>query len=235
MTWRPRFVELTVSEPFSCDSSPVRDAPDVHRPSPSAPGPSVASAAGVWAWGGSPALCAVWRWFAALRFLVWTAVYTVAAWAATLLKINTLRDPDLLALWALVQNLAAPPPRVTLALAATATALFLLDVVWLIPAACRRYAVRLHADVCEIRLGLVFQTTRYVPPFSIQQVELFSSPVERAYGLARLMLYTPGYYDAVTVLWGVPQTEAEAIRRHLLSLAHHGHGVVPSASADPAG
>jgi membrane protein YdbS with pleckstrin-like domain len=64
--------------------------------------------------------------------------------------------------------------------------------------------------------GVIWRVQRSVPRSRIQHVDVQSGPVERAFGLATLVVYTAGTGDADAQVPGLPAAEAEALRETLL-------------------
>jgi len=64
--------------------------------------------------------------------------------------------------------------------------------------------------------GVIWRVRRSVPRSRIQHVDVQSGPVERAFGLATLVVYTAGTGDADAHVPGLPAAEAEALRETLL-------------------
>lgn len=75
------------------------------------------------------------------------------------------------------------------------------------------WAVRDHDLVT--RQGVVWRKTLVVPLVRIQHVELASGPLERAFGTARLQVYTAGSGGADLVIYGLEPERAERLRGHL--------------------
>ncbi len=78
-----------------------------------------------------------------------------------------------------------------------------------------RYAVRPHDVV--ICYGVLWKMRRTIPRPRIQHVDIESGPIHRAFGLARLSLFTAGTITAVAVIPGIRAADAEALREQLLS------------------
>lgn len=79
----------------------------------------------------------------------------------------------------------------------------------------RAYGLRQH-DVIY-RRGLLVQRTQVLPLARLQHIETLSNPVERAFGLVRLVCFTAGGRGADMVLEGMTAAQAGAIRQHLLA------------------
>ena len=86
----------------------------------------------------------------------------------------------------------------------------------------RRYHARGY-DMGEDRLrvvrGLLFRRDTVVPFGRVQHLDVEQGPLERAFGIARLVLHTAGTHNASVVLPGLAHARAvemrEAIRQHV--------------------
>jgi membrane protein YdbS with pleckstrin-like domain len=77
-----------------------------------------------------------------------------------------------------------------------------------------RYAIRPH-DVL-LHYGVVWRMRRCIPRLRIQHVDIESGPIDRAFGMAKLTLYTAGTNAAVGTIPGLLPQDAEALRETLL-------------------
>jgi membrane protein YdbS with pleckstrin-like domain len=77
-----------------------------------------------------------------------------------------------------------------------------------------RYAVRPH-DVL-LHYGVVWRMRRCIPRLRIQHVDIESGPIDRAFGMVKLTLYTAGTNAAVGTIPGLLPEDAEALRETLL-------------------
>ena len=92
----------------------------------------------------------------------------------------------------------------------------------IIRAPLRRYQARgyrLEADRLRVVRGLLFRHDTVVPFGRVQHIDVEQGPVERFYGLGRLVLHTAGNHNASVSLPGLAHGEAvamrEAIRAHV--------------------
>jgi membrane protein YdbS with pleckstrin-like domain len=92
--------------------------------------------------------------------------------------------------------------------------LFLAGLGW-VEARRRGYALREHDLI--YRRGLLVQRSRVLPVARLQHVETLSNPLERGFGLVRLVCFTAGGRGADLVLEGLPAERAEAVKQHLLA------------------
>jgi len=77
----------------------------------------------------------------------------------------------------------------------------------------RGWALREHDLIA--RHGILWQSTTTLPFARIQHVETTSGPLERAFKLARLKLFTAGGMTADLVLIGLDGGTADSLREHL--------------------
>lgn len=68
----------------------------------------------------------------------------------------------------------------------------------------------------EIRRGVVWRTAITVPRSRVQHTDVSQGPLERSYGLGRLLIYTAGSHYARVELHGLDHQAALRIRDHLL-------------------
>ena len=80
----------------------------------------------------------------------------------------------------------------------------------------RRTAYMLDAHGIEIRAGVVWRTVMSVPRSRVQHIDVSQGPLERAYGLGRLVIYTAGTEHSRVELPGLAHDVALALRDHLL-------------------
>ena len=72
------------------------------------------------------------------------------------------------------------------------------------------------ADGIRIRRGVVWRTASLVPRSRVQHTDVSQGPVQRAFGLATLVIYTAGTHNAAVSLGGLSHATALAIRDHLI-------------------
>jgi len=92
----------------------------------------------------------------------------------------------------------------------------LLIGIWRMPR--RRYdawGYRMDEDELAVRHGLLLRSMTLVPFGRVQHIDLAQGPVERAYGLATLVLNTAGTRGAAVRLPGLEREDAERIRDHI--------------------
>ena len=88
--------------------------------------------------------------------------------------------------------------------------------IWRLPK--RRYAAwgyRMEEDELAVRHGLLIRALSLVPFGRVQHIDLAQGPLERAFGLATLVLNTAGTRGAAVRLPGLAQADAEQMRDHI--------------------
>jgi membrane protein YdbS with pleckstrin-like domain len=80
----------------------------------------------------------------------------------------------------------------------------------------RHTAYRVDRDGIQIRSGVYWREISNVPRSRIQHTDVAQGPLERKYGLGRLVIYTAGTAHSRVVLPGLAHETALAIRDHLL-------------------
>jgi len=76
----------------------------------------------------------------------------------------------------------------------------------------RAWGYREEENELHVRHGLMVRVRTVVPFARVQHIDLAQGPIERRYGLARLILYTAGTRGASVPLPGLPREEAERMR-----------------------
>ncbi len=82
----------------------------------------------------------------------------------------------------------------------------------------RGWGYRIDDQVLETHSGVVFRVTRLLPLPRLQHVDLQRGPLERAFGLASLVLHTAGTHEATIVIPGLDADQAVRLRDHLVHL-----------------
>lgn len=67
-----------------------------------------------------------------------------------------------------------------------------------------------------LRSGVWWRSESWVPIARLQHLDLQQSPLERLWGMARLVLHTAGQHDRKTAVKGLPLAEAQALREALM-------------------
>ena len=92
----------------------------------------------------------------------------------------------------------------------------LLASIWIVflgPA--RRFAAwgyAMDADELQVRHGLLTQVHTVVPLDRVQHLDIAQGPLERSFGVSRLIVHTAGTLHSQVVLPGLPRETAEAMR-----------------------
>jgi uncharacterized protein len=98
--------------------------------------------------------------------------------------------------------------------------LFTLGIGWLCyawPAVHYRHtSYTLDGEGIEIRSGVWWRQIVSVPRSRVQHIDVSQGPMERSYGLGRLVLYTAGTAHSRVELQGLSYAVAFALRNHLL-------------------
>ena len=118
---------------------------------------------------------------------------------------------------ALVLESADTLPRGAFLAPVVLVALYLIFRVPLRRSQARGY--QLGGDRLRVVRGLLFRSDTVVPFGRVQHIDVHQGPLERAYGLATLVLHTAGTHNASVALPGLGHDDAvamrEAIRAHV--------------------
>jgi len=88
----------------------------------------------------------------------------------------------------------------------------------------RRYQARgftMGADRLRVVRGLIFRSDTVVPFGRVQHIDVHQGPLERAYGLATLVLHTAGNHNASVSLPGLDHGDALAMREEIRAHVKH--------------
>jgi membrane protein YdbS with pleckstrin-like domain len=80
----------------------------------------------------------------------------------------------------------------------------------------RYTSYRVDDEGLEIQSGVVWRATSNVPRSRVQHTDVAQGPLERKYGLGRLIVYTAGTAHSRVELPGLEHQVALSIRDHLL-------------------
>lgn len=145
----------------------------------------------------------------------------VRAYVVSVRLVQWLTWGTIVLLAALPSLLVAKPLSVKAGLLALPAGLALLGIVvgWFAirGAAVKGYALREH-DLA-LRTGVYFRKTVILPLDRVQHAEVSDGPIQRRFGLATLKLYTAGGTSVDLQIDGLPKTQAEALRGHVLERA----------------
>lgn len=81
----------------------------------------------------------------------------------------------------------------------------------------RHTAYLLSSREFRIRRGVLWRSVCSVPRTRVQHTDVSQGPIERAFGLATLVIYTAGTQHASVALGGLPHERALAIRDLLIA------------------
>jgi membrane protein YdbS with pleckstrin-like domain len=95
---------------------------------------------------------------------------------------------------------------------------------WLPRASYRHWRYQVAGDALELRHGVVRRVHSAIPYFRVQHIDVAQGPVERAVGLARLVVHTASAGTDATIP-GIAAGEAEGLRRLILARAGSGDAV----------
>lgn len=76
----------------------------------------------------------------------------------------------------------------------------------------RAWAYAMTDDELRIAFGVWTRVQTHVPLARVQHIDVIQGPVERAFGVCRLVLHTAGTANSRVVLPGLSRATAEAIR-----------------------
>jgi membrane protein YdbS with pleckstrin-like domain len=80
----------------------------------------------------------------------------------------------------------------------------------------RRISYQVSEQGIRIRRGVVWRRVASVPRSRVQHTDVSQGPIERAFGLATLIIYTAGTHNASVSLGGLAHETALEIRDHLI-------------------
>jgi membrane protein YdbS with pleckstrin-like domain len=86
------------------------------------------------------------------------------------------------------------------------------QIFWYPRAAFSGWSYRISKEEIKIRSGVVFQKEVHVPMDRVQHVDVERGPIERQFGLARLILFTAGTKAAQQEIPGLDHEQAKALR-----------------------
>ena len=89
---------------------------------------------------------------------------------------------------------------------------------WYPARAYESWGYRMDQKVLETRSGIWWRKTHLLPLSRLQHVDLNRGPLERAHGLASLVLHTAGTHDASLVIPGLDADEAVRLRDQLVAV-----------------
>lgn len=145
--------------------------------------------------------------------------------AVTLWRLGYALQGAVFILAALAAEALFGPPLPTGTLAAIIAIIAVLVVVWVPPARYRAWGYRLRATDLYLRYGILVRTTSIIPHARIQHVDTRHGPVDRALGLADVVVFTAGTRGAIIAVPALAADTAEALRDRLVALSGAGDAV----------
>ena len=85
----------------------------------------------------------------------------------------------------------------------------------------RRWGFDMQTDRLRIVRGFLFHTDTIVPFSRIQHIDVSRGPIERAFGVATLVVHTAGTHNATVSLPGLKPDQAEAMRETIRAKIKH--------------
>jgi uncharacterized protein len=145
--------------------------------------------------------------------------------AVTLWRVNAALRGMLLVAGALAAEWFATTPFPFGSATAAVAVLTLANAVFVPGLRYRSWGFALRETDLYLRYGILFRTTSIVPHARIQHVDTHHGPVDRALGLADLMVYTAGSRGAIVTIPALGRTAAESLRDRLADLSGAGDAV----------
>lgn len=81
----------------------------------------------------------------------------------------------------------------------------------------RNWRFNVNRDEVTVRYGVLWRTVRTIPRQRIQHVDVHSGPVDRAFGLSQVSIFTAGSIAAVISIPGLSAYDAERLRTDLMA------------------
>jgi membrane protein YdbS with pleckstrin-like domain len=76
----------------------------------------------------------------------------------------------------------------------------------------RAWGYAMDADELQVRHGLLVQIHTVVPLDRVQHIDIAQGPLERAFGVSRLIVHTAGTLHSQVTVPGLPRSTAEGMR-----------------------
>ena len=76
----------------------------------------------------------------------------------------------------------------------------------------RRWGYHMDADELQVQHGLLTQVHTVVPLDRVQHLDIAQGPLERSFGVSRLIVHTAGTLHSQVLLPGLPRETAERMR-----------------------
>ena len=101
-------------------------------------------------------------------------------------------------------------------LLAAKTAFWTFWAVWWPKTRYRHMGYRTDENGFTIRRGVLWRGTTSIPKARVQHTDVVQGPIQRRFGLGKLVIHTAGTQDASVSLSGLPHDKAIAIRDYLI-------------------
>jgi membrane protein YdbS with pleckstrin-like domain len=154
-----------------------------------------------------PATVAVGR----LIALIWVGVLGMALWFGTLM-------------FAIFANTPVIVKMLVLGVLAVATACWIILAIWWPKVRYERTRYCTDPHGFTIRRGVLWRGVTSIPKRRVQHTDVVQGPVQRRFGLGKLVIHTAGTQDASVSLSGLPYNVALAIRDFLIDGDAHDVG-----------
>jgi membrane protein YdbS with pleckstrin-like domain len=87
----------------------------------------------------------------------------------------------------------------------------------------RRWGYLMDGEELQVRRGLMTQVHTVVPLDRVQHIDIAQGPLERSFGVSRLIVHTAGTLHSQVLLPGLPRETAERMRNEIRERIR-GHG-----------
>jgi membrane protein YdbS with pleckstrin-like domain len=87
----------------------------------------------------------------------------------------------------------------------------------------RRWGYLMDGEELQVRRGLMTQVHTVVPLDRVQHIDIAQGPLERSFGVSRLIVHTAGTLHSQVLLPGLPRETAEKMRDEIRERIR-GHG-----------
>lgn len=145
--------------------------------------------------------------------------------AVTLWRVNALIRGAFFAALALAAEWLLGTPLPTGVLTGTVVAVALADALLVPPLRYRAWGFALRDTDLYLRHGILWRVTSIVPHARVQHVDTRHGPVDRALGLADLVVYTAGTRGAIVTVPALDMSAADDLRDRLADLSGAGDAV----------
>jgi uncharacterized protein len=155
----------------------------------------------------------------------WPSLQPLHPRAVAVWRVNAVVRGALLAAFILVGEWLVGTPLPMGAVAAAVAVLAMVNAAFIPPLRYRSWGFALRDADLYLEYGILFRTTSIVPHARIQHVDTQHGPVDRALGIADLVVYTAGTRGAMVTVPALGMADAEALRDRLADLSGAGDAV----------